>query len=141
MIAPPPPVLDGARVKKFVQLGALQRPTRATRHSVANFDEIVAGLAIAQYEDSSDVYLFYCTESWEVVTDTYHDSEQDAMAQAEFEFDNLEFRAMDQTVMIEIFGSSDIHDRQLIHHSDRGSTGECKCRMRLSPPADPEPPR
>ena len=66
MSTQPPTVLDGARVKKFVQLRAAQRPTGATRHSVSNFNDVIAGLAIAQYEGSSEVYLFYCTESWKV---------------------------------------------------------------------------
>ena len=28
-----------------------------------------AALAIAQYEESEDVYLFYCDQQWNVITD------------------------------------------------------------------------
>lgn len=94
MSTAPPALLDGARVKLFAQLGAV-RPTGAVRHSVANFNEVVVKLAIAQYDGSSDVYLFYCTEAWDVVADTCHATEQDAVSQAEFEFTNLTFDRLD----------------------------------------------
>lgn len=85
----PPRVLDGARVRMVAHLGTAQRPTRATRHSVRNFNEVVANLAIAQYDGDTDVCLFYCTEEWEVVTDTCHQTQEQAVAQAEFEFTGL----------------------------------------------------
>ncbi|MDB4872834.1 MAG: hypothetical protein JWL97_3838 [Gemmatimonadales bacterium] len=87
----PPVVLDGATVKLFAQIGAPQRPTGATRHSVDRFDEMVANLAIVQYQDGPDCYLFYCTSDWEVVADTCHPTEEEAIAQAEFEFTNSSF--------------------------------------------------
>jgi hypothetical protein len=36
-------------------------------------------------------HLFYCDEAWSVVTDTLHDDEQAAEAQARWEFDGVEF--------------------------------------------------
>lgn len=59
---------------------------------MANFEDIVAKLAIARYDNSSDIYLFYCDEQWEVVADTCHASVQEAIAQAEFEFTDVSFR-------------------------------------------------
>jgi hypothetical protein len=88
----PPDAIDGADVMLYARLGSSQRSTGATRHSVANFAAVVAGLAIAQYANSSEVYLFYCDRQWEVVTDTCHATVQAAIAQAEFEFTNISFR-------------------------------------------------
>lgn len=87
----PPSCLDGAKVKLYARLGVWQQRTGATSHSVTHFQEVVANLAIARYGDDTGVYLFYCTEGWEVVADTYHPTEQDALAQARSEFTNLTF--------------------------------------------------
>ncbi|SIN31804.1 hypothetical protein [Micromonospora cremea] len=94
MSATPPALLDGARVEMFANLGPLRSPTGATRHSIGNFAEVVARLAIARYDDAADVYLFYCRQEWEVVTDTCHSTEMDAVAQAEFEFGDVTFLPM-----------------------------------------------
>ncbi|MDG9672748.1 hypothetical protein [Micromonospora sp. DH14] len=45
----PPALLDGARVTMFANLAPGQLPTGATHHSVADFAEVVADLAIARY--------------------------------------------------------------------------------------------
>ncbi|WP_328422991.1 hypothetical protein OG470_10025 [Micromonospora sp. NBC_00389] len=91
MSATPPALLDGARVQMFANLGPGHSPTGATRHSISNFAEVVARLAIARYDDAAEVYLFYCSQEWEVVTDTCHSTEMDALAQAEFEFGGVTF--------------------------------------------------
>ena len=43
-------------------------------------------LHIVQYEFDAGYYLFYCDESGTEITDTYHESLEKAMAQAEWEF-------------------------------------------------------
>jgi hypothetical protein len=43
-------------------------------------------LAIAHYPDRAGFYLFHCDESWSVLADTWHESVEDAEAQAEFEY-------------------------------------------------------
>lgn len=91
MSATPPALLDGARVQMFANLGPGQAPTGATRHSVSNFAEVVAHLAIARYADAGEVYLFYCGQKWEVLTDTWHSTELDAVTQAECEFGPVTF--------------------------------------------------
>jgi hypothetical protein len=50
-----------------------------------------AALALAQYDSDPGVYLLYCDKDWNVVTDTYHDNLDGAIAQAEFEFGPLRF--------------------------------------------------
>jgi hypothetical protein len=82
----PPRRLDGARVLKFADISGWT-PTGRTRHfrdgrQVTHF----ASLAIAQYESDPGFYLFYCDDDWNVVTDTYHDTIDGAVSQAEFEF-------------------------------------------------------
>ena len=55
--------------------GVLQRPA--------------AGLAICQLDDDDAFYLFGCDAEWNVVTDTWHQSLDDAKAQAEFEYEGI----------------------------------------------------
>jgi len=45
------------------------------------------GLAICKYEDDDAYYLFGCDKSWQSVTDTWHESIEDAMKQGKFEYD------------------------------------------------------
>ncbi|MFG3553510.1 hypothetical protein ACGGAQ_03895 [Micromonospora sp. NPDC047557] len=91
MSATPPALLDGARVTMFANLGPEQSPTGAARHSVGNFADMVVRLAIACYDGDTHRYLFYCTREWEVVADTCHPTEREAVAQAEFEFRGVTF--------------------------------------------------
>ncbi|WP_433117366.1 hypothetical protein [Micromonospora sp. CA-246542] len=92
MRAMPPARLDGARVTMVASLAPGQSLTGATRHSVSNFAEVVAHLAIARYDEAdNEFYLFYCTHDWQVLTDTWHPTEADAVAQAEFEFGGVTF--------------------------------------------------
>ena len=88
----PPEILDGARVLQFASLSHSQ-PTGAAWHVV---DGVVvsrfAGLAVARYDNNPSVYLFYCDDDWNVVTDTQHEDVSSAIQQANFEFGLLEFR-------------------------------------------------
>ena len=65
--------------------------TGSTEHIVGGtlITEFFA-LAICQYKKDDGFYLFYCNSSWEAVTDTYHDTIQDAKEQAEFEYSGTE---------------------------------------------------
>jgi hypothetical protein len=87
----PPATIDGASVKLFAKLQEGQGPTGRTRHSVANFQDVICAVVIAQYEDDCDFYLFYCTEDWRVVADTCHATLEMAIDQARFEFAELVF--------------------------------------------------
>lgn len=46
-----------------------------------------AGLAICQYEGEENFYLFGCDENWNTITDTWHETLEDAKDQAEFEYE------------------------------------------------------
>ncbi|WP_194835510.1 hypothetical protein [Nocardia sp. XZ_19_369] len=86
-----PQFLDGARVLATADIGGAIRSGQ-TRHVVDGLvvDDF-AGLAIAQYDASSAVYLFYCDVDWNVITDTYHASVAAAHVQASEEFGPVEF--------------------------------------------------
>jgi len=43
-------------------------------------------LAIATYPGDAGYYLFYCDADGQELTDTWHETEDDALGQAEFEF-------------------------------------------------------
>ena len=88
-MVPAPSNLGGAKVLMYSVLDGRQRPTGKCRHSVAG--ALVAGfafLAICQYEGDDGFYLFYCDDQWNVVTDTLHFTMDQAMEQAEFEYEN-----------------------------------------------------
>jgi hypothetical protein len=88
----PPAFLDRARVLQFASLPRSQ-PTGKTRHVVGGIEvKEFAALVIAKYEDEPQgVYLFYCDQSWNVITDTWHEDVTAAMHQANFEFGLLQF--------------------------------------------------
>ena len=70
-----------------VRLGPEHAPTGRTvhRHGDSAIPAPVL-LKIVQYEADSGYYLFYCDAEGEVLTDTYHDTVELAMGQAEWEF-------------------------------------------------------
>jgi hypothetical protein len=49
----------------------------------------MAGLAICQPSGSVGFYLFGCDADWNVVTDTWHQSLDEAKEQAEFEYEGI----------------------------------------------------
>ena len=49
----------------------------------------MAGLAICQYEGEEAFYLFGCDQEWKTVTDTWHQTLDDAKHQAEFEYEGI----------------------------------------------------
>lgn len=49
----------------------------------------MAGLAICQYPDDDAVYLFGCDADWNNITDTWHQTVDDAKHQAEFEYQGV----------------------------------------------------
>ncbi|MGW4249846.1 hypothetical protein [Nocardia sp. NPDC004722] len=86
-----PLFIDGARVLKVADVRGLT-PTGRTRHWVdGRLAEGFAGLAIARYGSSSQVYLFYCDAEWQCISDTDHNDIPSAVEQAEIEFGAVEF--------------------------------------------------
>lgn len=87
---------DGARVLKRLDLQPHHRRESRTKHYLGNtpFPPFVS-LEIATYNDVG-YYLFHVTADGEN-NDTYHDSVQEAMDQAKFEFDVAEEEWIDVT--------------------------------------------
>ena len=91
---PPPAIIDGATVLRVADVSEVA-PTGQTLHVVKGEEaQAFAGLAIAAYDDDPGVYLLYCDDEWRAVTDTYHETLDAAIAQAEFEFGPLTFVAV-----------------------------------------------
>jgi hypothetical protein len=90
-----PHELDGAAVVATAPV-TTEDATGATRHfrdgKLAN--EYIRWLAVCRYADQPGVYLFYCDEDWAVLTDTFHETVEDAYSQARFEFGDVSFDLM-----------------------------------------------
>ena len=70
-----------------LRLGPLHRPTGKTRHlHGSELLPLPSELRIVKYFDGSGFYLFYCDGTGKEFTDTYHDTLECALAQAEWEF-------------------------------------------------------
>jgi hypothetical protein len=48
-----------------------------------------SALAICHYDGEDGFYLFGCDENWNTVTDTLHETVEEAQAQAEFEYEGV----------------------------------------------------
>lgn len=86
----PPLELDGAKVLLYATLQKEHKPTANTKHYLGgDLMQPSSGLAICRYGNDEGFYLFYCDSDWNVVTDTYHESIEDAKNQAEFEYKDV----------------------------------------------------
>ena len=82
-----PERIGGAEVLLCTKLDDRHERTGATKH----FGDVTemppaSGLAICRYEDEDGYYLFGCDEDWNSVSDTWHESLEEAKGQAEFEY-------------------------------------------------------
>ena len=85
----PPKKLDGGDVLQFALIDAQTPSIGNTVHRVTGkLVGSIAGLAICRL-GKNGYYLFYCDPDWNVITDTFHESVEDAMRQAAFEFDGI----------------------------------------------------
>ena len=84
-----PKRIDGANLQLLNVLTDEHNPTGFTTHYAEGF-EFLDRLAICKYEQDPGYYLFYCDSKWEVLNDTYHDSKEIAIKQAELEFRGTE---------------------------------------------------
>ena len=84
-------------IHHIITLKPHHRPTGKTRHTsgtISDEGELIRGpelpaphsLMIAQLQPDRGYYLLYLDESGEEITDTYHDSLEKALEQAEWEF-------------------------------------------------------
>jgi hypothetical protein len=84
-----PNEIGGANPICYLILESKHIKTGNTEHWVGGQPiKEIYGLSICKYESDNGYYLFYCDKNWETITDTYHDTVEDAKDQAEFEFAN-----------------------------------------------------
>jgi hypothetical protein len=87
----PPHTLDGGRVVCFARLSDSVRATGKTTHVIAGeAAPRFHGLAIIEYEPGGPYYLSYCDQNWHSLTDTWHETLEEAKAQAAFEFEGID---------------------------------------------------
>ncbi len=86
-MGPAPREIGGAKVICFTPIDERHRPTGNCKQIVAGVLRVpAAGLAICQYPGENCYYLFGCNATWESITDTWHQSLEEAKEQAEFEY-------------------------------------------------------
>jgi hypothetical protein len=85
-----PAKIGDVPVMAWAILGPEVRPTGNTTHSVNGLALGPAnGVAIGQATDGGGFYLFYCDSDWNALTDTWHQTVDQAKAQAEFEYEGI----------------------------------------------------
>jgi hypothetical protein len=77
----PPEIIGGASVVRWVVLDS--RPTRDSQDAASGVE--ARRLAI-RHDGEAAFYLFRCDELWQVVADTWHETLDAAMRQAESEY-------------------------------------------------------
>ncbi|REJ89477.1 MAG: hypothetical protein DWQ34_19675 [Planctomycetota bacterium] len=86
-VSRPPAEIDGAVVLYFAVINDDRCWTSNCRHtSGGDVRGPAAGLAICRYPGEPDCYLFGCDSEWNVISDTYHSTLDDAKSQAELEY-------------------------------------------------------
>lgn len=86
---PAPGHIGGMQVVLWSVVDDRHRSTGKTRHLVATGSlPAPSGLAICR-ETAGSWFLFRCDAAWRPIADTWHQTQEAARAQAEFEFTNL----------------------------------------------------
>ncbi len=80
--------MEYPQIIKRVLLGPMHQPTGNTRHNINGVPmPAPVELRIVKYDVADrGYYLYYCDRFGTEMTYTYHDSVEEAMAQAEWEF-------------------------------------------------------
>ncbi len=90
MMNAPPDIIDGARVLRWSCIGRTHRPTGNCQHTVTGrVPGDAAALAIVRYDEKSGFDLFGCDADWNSVMDSWHGTLEEALAQAEFEYEGI----------------------------------------------------
>ncbi len=85
-----PPPLNGPGLAQFATVTLATPTSGRTLHTVnGRAMPPASGLAIYHSDDGNGYYLFGCDAAWEVLTDTWHASLEEAMEQAEFEYPGI----------------------------------------------------
>jgi hypothetical protein len=83
-------VIGGYKVVCYTPIDSRHRFTEKTRQIVrGKLMGAMSGLAICQPGKLDEFYLFGCDSDWNVVTDTWHQSLNEAKEQAEYEYEGV----------------------------------------------------
>lgn len=86
----PPNELGGAKILRYAFLDESIQITGNCKHWVrGRLEGPASALVIGQYEAESGYYLFSCDSQWQTVTETWHETIEDALGQAEFEYEGI----------------------------------------------------
>lgn len=89
-ILPVPSRIGNADVIMWAIISDELRTTGSTKHLIGGqLEAEFTALAICRYPNENGCYLFYCNSDWEAVTDTFHARLEDALEQAEFEYEGI----------------------------------------------------
>src|SRR5687768_2975161 len=84
----PPLKIDGAKVLSFCVFDKNIQKHENPSYRVSDTQN-AKGLAICQYHNKNQFYLFFCDEDWETLNDTDHDNFEEAKAAAESIYQGL----------------------------------------------------
>jgi hypothetical protein len=87
---PAPTLIGGLKVICYTPIDGRHRFTAQTRQVVG--DQLMgsmSGLAICRSDEGKGFYLFGCDADWSSVTDTWHQSLDEAKNQAEWEYEGV----------------------------------------------------
>lgn len=86
----PPKIVGEAKLICFTFLDERHRHTGNCNQIVAGvLLGAAAGLAICQYEGEKAFFLFGCDTEWNTLSDTWHETLENAKEQAEFEYEGV----------------------------------------------------
>lgn len=85
-----PKEIGGAKVVLYSLIDEKHRHTGNCKQIVSGvLMGAASGLAICKCRGENAFYLFGCDENWKPLTDTWHETVDDAKAQAEFEYEGI----------------------------------------------------
>lgn len=88
--AQPTRTVDGSKVVCFARLDTGAQRTGKTLHVLMGGEfPAFHGLVIIEERPGGPYYLLYCDEYWQPLTDTWHETLEDARLQAEFEYEGI----------------------------------------------------
>jgi hypothetical protein len=86
----PPKQLGAAEVIAFASINSGHHRADKVRHLVGGRQlGSAAGLAIGHYAGERGYFLFYCDADWNPMTNTWHETVEDAKQAAEFEYEGV----------------------------------------------------
>ena len=86
-----PTIVGALPVVLYSQIDDRHRPTGDCRHIVHSVGIVgpAWGVAVSKSNDPLGYFLFACVDDWYPITDSWHASLEEAVRQAEFEYDGL----------------------------------------------------